>query len=206
VVDITGPLELSKTNHVYFLSILLYNAEFADDFGEDDSLSRDALRVPSRVAIERRRRRRRCRRPQLQTTQLASLFRNVADRLQRSTRVPRGSTATTATSTQTPMVEAAVQCESIAPPSDDEGANENYDDDAAEIESDLPTLPTFIHNVIDHHGHPIELYVASLPLSSPAARPTLKIYISPVCPPLPNDAKSDSNDETDNVSDMKKER
>jgi hypothetical protein len=43
-----------------------------------------------------------------------------------------------------------------------------------------PTLPTFVHNVIDHHGQPVELYVASLPLSSPAARPTLKIYISPV--------------------------
>jgi hypothetical protein len=187
--------------------MLLYNAELADNFGEDDSLSRDALRVPSRVAIERRRRRRRCRRPQLQTTQLASLFRNVADRLQRSTRVPRGPTTTTATSTQTPvMVEAAVQCESIAPPSDDEEASENFDADATEVESDLPTLPTFIHNVIDHHGHPIELYVASLPLSSPAARPTLKICISPVCPPLSDDARSDDTNENDNVSDIKKER
>jgi hypothetical protein len=184
-----------------------YNAELADDFGEDDGLSRDALRVPSRVAIERRRRRRRCRRPQLQTTQLASLFRNVADRLQRSTRVPRGSTATTATSTQTPvMVEAAVQCELIDPPNDDEGTNESYDADAADTESDFPTLPTFIHNVIDHHGHPVELYVASLPLSSPAARPTLKIYISPVCPPLPDDDRPDDTDENDNVSNMKEER
>jgi hypothetical protein len=184
--------------------MLLYNAELADDFGEDDGLSRDALRVPSRVAIERRRRRRRCRRPQLQTTQLASLFRNVADRLQRSTRVPRGSTATTATSTQTPvMVEAAVQCQLMAPPNDDEDADETNDVDAANTESDFPTLPTFVHNVIDHHGHPIELYVASLPLSSPAARPTLKIYISPVCPPLPDDDKPE--DENDNVSEMKSE-
>jgi hypothetical protein len=42
-----------------FFLMLLYDAELADDFGEDDGLSRDALRVPSRVAIERRRRRRR---------------------------------------------------------------------------------------------------------------------------------------------------
>jgi hypothetical protein len=188
---------------VFFL-MLLYNAELADDFGEDDGLSRDALRVPSRVAIERRRRRRRCRRPQLQTTQLASLFRNVADRLQRSTRVPRGSTATTATSTQTPVtVEAAVQCELINPLNDDEETYESCDADAAE--TDIPTLPTFVHNVIDHHGHPIELYVASLPLSSPAARPTLKIYISPVCPPLPDEERPDDTDENDNVSDMKDE-
>jgi hypothetical protein len=183
------------------------NAELADDFGEDDGLSRDALRVPSRVAIERRRRRRRCRRPQLQTTQLASLFRNVADRLQRSTRVPRGSTTTTATSTQTPvMVEAAVQCELNDPSNDGEGANEDYDADTADTESDLPTLPTFIHNVIDHHGHPVELYVASLPLSSPAARPTLKIYISPVCPPLPDEGRPNDTDENDNVPDLKDER
>jgi hypothetical protein len=179
--------------------MLLYDAELANDFNEDDGLSRDALRVPSRVAIERRRRRRRCRRPQLQTTQLASLFRNVADRLQRSTRVPRGSTATTSTSTQTPaMVEAAVQCQLMGPLNDDEDADESYDIDAADTESDFPTLPTFVHNVIDHHGHPVELYVASLPLSSPAARPTLKKYISPVCPPLPDDVRPE--DENDNVS------
>jgi hypothetical protein len=104
------------------------------------------------------------------------------------------------------MVEAAVQCQLIDPPNDDEEANENYDADAADTESDFPTLPTFIHNVIDHHGHPVELYVASLPLSSPAARPTLKIYISPVCPPLPDEARPDVTDENDNVSDMKDER
>jgi hypothetical protein len=104
------------------------------------------------------------------------------------------------------MVEAAVQCELIDPPNDDEGTDENYDADAADTESDFPTLPTFIHNVIDHHGHPVELYVASLPLSSPAARPTLKIYISPVCPPLPDDARPGDTDENDNVSDMKEER
>jgi hypothetical protein len=192
---------------MYVFLMLLYDAELADDFGEDDGLSRDALRVPSRVAIERRRRRRRCRRPQLQTTQLASLFRNVADRLQRSARVPRGSTATTATSTQTPvMVEAAVQCQLMDPPNDDEEADEAYDVDAADTESDFPTLPTFVHSVIDHHGHPVELYVASLPLSSPAARPTLKIYISPVCPPLPDDVTPEGADENDNVSEMKDER
>jgi hypothetical protein len=186
--------------------MLLYNAELADDFGEDDGLSRDALRVPSRVAIERRRRRRRCRRPQLQTTQLASLFRNVADRLQRSTRVPRGSTATTATSTQTPvMVEAAVQCELMATERR-RGSERGMTPTQLNAESDLPTLPTFIHNVIDHHGHPIELYVASLPLSSTAARPTLKIYISPVCPPLPDEERPNDTDENDNVSNTKDER
>jgi hypothetical protein len=101
------------------------------------------------------------------------------------------------------MVEAAVQCQLMAPPNDDEDEDETNDVDAANTESDFPTLPTFVHNVIDHHGHPIELYVASLPLSSPAARPTLKIYISPVCPPLPDD--DNPEDENDNVSEMKSE-
>jgi hypothetical protein len=101
------------------------------------------------------------------------------------------------------MVEAAVQCQLIDPPNDDEETNENYDADAADTESDFPILPTFIHNVIDHHGHHVELYVASLPLSSPAARPTLKIYISPVCPPLPDDVRPE--DESDSVSEMRSE-
>jgi hypothetical protein len=167
-------------------SMLLYDTELQNDFGEDDGLSHDALRVPSGVAIERRRRRRRYRRPQMPTRQLASLFRNVADRLQRSTQVPRGPTSTTSTSTQTPtMAEAAVQCQLLIPPDDDEGADESYGIDTTDI--DYQALPTFAHNVIDHHGKPVELYVASLPLSSPAARPTLKVYIAPVWPSLPND-------------------
>jgi hypothetical protein len=161
--------------------MLLYDAELENDSGEDDGLSHDALRVPSGVAIERRRRR-----PQMPTRQLASLFRNVADRLQRSTHVPRGPTSTTSTSTQTPtMAEAAVQCQLLIPPDDGEGADESYGIDTTD--SDYQTQPTFVHNVIDHHGQPVELYVASLPLSSPAARPTLKVYIAPVWPSLPND-------------------
>jgi hypothetical protein len=69
VVDIAGTHVNCSEITLYVFSMLLYDAEVANDFSEDDGLSRDALRVPSRVAIERRRQRRRCRRPQLQTTQ-----------------------------------------------------------------------------------------------------------------------------------------
>jgi hypothetical protein len=115
--------------------MLLYNTELADDFGEDDGLSRDALRVPSRVAIERRRRRRRCRRPQLQTPSWRRCFAMSLTGCSGRRASHGDRTATTATSTQTPvMVEAAVQCQLIDPPNDDEEADENYDADAAETD------------------------------------------------------------------------
>jgi hypothetical protein len=162
------------------------------DFSEDDGLSRDALRVSSGAAIEHRWRRRRYCQPQLSTTQLASLFRDVANRLQRSVPVPRRSTpSTTTTTTQTPTTrEAGVQCQLLVAPDDDEEPDELYGVDPTETEYQTP--PTFVHNVINRHGHPVKLYVALLPLTSPTVRPTLKIQVMLAMPPQIDDEEADT--------------
>jgi hypothetical protein len=160
------------------------------DFREDDDLSHDALRVPSRVAIEHRRRRRRYRRPQPQTVRLVPLLRDIANRLQRSTPVPQRLAKSSTSATTVTTREVAVQCELLVPQYPEEPVVP-YDIDPTEI--DYQMFPTFVHQVIDHHGQPAALYVASLPLMSPAARPTLRIRIAPTMPFQSNEAEETSS-------------